>query len=79
MNDHEEKELFYTKLDSAVKQCPSQDTLLILGDFSAVTDTDKEDFEQCVGPRGFGTRNDNSDFLDFAKSHMLRTVRSWFQ
>ncbi len=35
----EEKEMFYAKLDSIVDQCPSRDTLVVLGDFNAVTGT----------------------------------------
>ncbi len=32
-----EKEMFYAKLDSIVDQCPSRDTLVLLGDFNVVT------------------------------------------
>ena len=80
MSDLEEKDLFYTKLDSVVDQCPSRDTLLVLGDFNAVTGTDREGYRECVGPHGSGTRNSNSSYLlDFAKSRKLRIAGSWFQ
>ena len=76
----EEKEMFYAKLDSVVEQCPSRDTLLVLGDFNAVTGTEREGYELCVGPHGSGTRNNNSSlFLNFAKSRRLRIGGSWFQ
>lgn len=79
-SDLEEKEMFYAKLDSVVEQCPSRDTLLVLGDFNAVTGTERAGYELCVGPHGSGTRNVNSSlFLNFAKSRRLRIGGSWFQ
>ena len=79
-SDLEEKEMFYAKLDSIVDQCPSRDTLLVLGDFNAVTGTERAGYELCVGPHGSGTRNVNSSLLlNFAKSRRLRIGGSWFQ
>ena len=76
----EEKEMFYAKLDSVVDQCPSHDTLVVLGDFNAVTGTERAGYELCVGPHGSGTRNVNSSFLlNFAKSRRLRIGGAWFQ
>ena len=76
----EEKEMFYAKLDSVVEQCPSRDTLIVLGDFNAVTGTERAGYELCVGPHGSGNRNVNSSFLlNFAKSRRLRIGGSWFQ
>lgn len=76
----EEKEMFYAKLDSLVDRCPSRDTLVVLGDFNAVTGTERAGYELCVGPHGSGTRNINSSFLlNFAKSRRLRVGGSWFQ
>ena len=76
----EEKEMFYAKLDSVVAQCPPGDTLMVMGDFNAVTGTDREGYEICVGPHGSGTRNVNSSlFLDFARSRRLRIAGSWYQ
>lgn len=34
-----EREMFYFKLDSIIDQCPTCDTLTVLGDFNAVTGT----------------------------------------
>ena len=62
-----------------VDQCPRQDTLLVLGDFNALTGTEREGHETCVGPHGSGTVNQNSTkFFDFARSHGLRMAGSWF-
>ena len=80
MSDLEEKEMFYAKLDSVVDQCPSRDTLIVLGDFNAVTGTERAGYEICVGPHGSGTRNVNSSLLlNFARSRRLRIGGSWFQ
>ena len=74
------KEAFYAKLNSTVEQCPRSDTLLVLGDFNAVTGNCRDGYEPCLGPFGSGIRNVNSSmFLDFAKSRKLRIAGSWFQ
>ena len=45
-----------------------------------MTGTDRDGYETCVGPHGSGTMNENSTkFLDFARSHGLKMVGSWFQ
>ena len=76
----EEKDLFYAKLDSVVEQCPSRDSLIVLGDFNAVTGTERAGYELCVGPHGSGDRNVNGSLLlDFAKFRRLRIGGSWFQ
>ena len=80
VSEFEEKEMFYAKLDSIIDQCPSGDTLMVLGDFNAVTGTLRDGYETCVGPHGSGTRNVNSSlFLDFARSRKLRIAGSWYQ
>ncbi|XP_045124384.1 uncharacterized protein LOC123512207 [Portunus trituberculatus] len=75
-----EEETFYAKLDSVLDQCPCRDALNVLGDFNAVTGTERAGYELCVGPYGSGTRNDNSSFLlNLARSRRLRTADSWYQ
>ncbi|MCP3680346.1 MAG: endonuclease/exonuclease/phosphatase family protein [Gammaproteobacteria bacterium] len=76
----EEKEMFYAKLESVLDQCPRRDTLIVLGDFNAVTGTERAGYELCVGPHGSGTRNTNSSLLlNFARSRRLRIAGSWYQ
>ena len=71
---------FYATLESVVDQCPRQDTLLVLGDFSASTGTDRDGYDTCVSPHGSGTVNQNSMmFLNFERSHGLRVAVSSFQ
>ena len=80
MCEMEEKEMFYAKLDSVLDQCPSRDTLIVLGDFNAVTGTERAGYELCVGPHGSGTRNTNSSLLlNLARSRKLRNAGSWYQ
>ena len=51
-----------------------------MGDFNASTGTDRDGYETCVGHHGSVNVNQNStNFLDFARSHGLRVVGSWFQ
>ena len=58
----ETEEIFYTKLDSVLDQCPRRDALVVLGNFNAVTDT-KRVATSCLGPHVSGTKNDNSSLL----------------
>ena len=56
--------------ESVVDQCPRQDTLLVLRDFTASTGTGRGGYDTCVGPHGSETVNQNSTkFLVFARSH----------
>ena len=48
----EEKEMFYPNLDSVLHQCPRRDALIFLGDFNAVTGTERAGYEICFGPPG---------------------------
>ena len=78
--DQEEKEVFYAKLESLLDRCPRRDVLVVLGDFNAVTGTDRAGYEVCVGPHGSGVRNSNSSFfLNLARSRRLRVAGSWYQ
>ena len=72
--------MFYAKLDSVLDQCSRRNAFIVLGDFDAVTGTERADYETCVGPHCSGTRNDNSSFLlNFARSRRLRVAGSWYQ
>ena len=72
MCETEEKEMFYVKVDSVLDQCPCCDALIVLGDFDAVTSIERAGCDLCVGPHGFGTRNNNSSSIqDLARSRRL--------
>ena len=51
------KGAFHAALASVVDQCPKRDTLRVLEDFNALTGTERDDYETCVGPHGSGTVN----------------------
>ena len=71
------KDELYSTLESVVYHCSRRDTLLVLGDFNALTGTGRHGYETCVGPHGYRTVNqNNTKFLDFAKSHGLRVADS---
>ena len=53
-------EASYAKLHAVVDAVPKSDTLIVLGDFSATTDTSRDGYGACVGPHGSGRR----DFLN---------------
>ena len=58
-----EEKMFHAKLDTVLDQCPCHDALTVLGDFNAVTGTERAGYEICVGSHGSGARNDYSSFL----------------
>ena len=65
----EERKMFYAKFYSKLEQCPRRYALVVLGDFNAVTGTERAYYGICVASHGSGTRNDNNPFLlNFARS-----------
>ena len=52
MSDLTMKDAFCAMLESVVDRCPRRDTLLVLGDFNALTGTERDGYETCVGPMG---------------------------
>jgi len=73
----EDKNLFFNQLESAVNSVSRHDQLILLGDFNAVTGTDRAGFEQVVGNHGSGIPNDNTMFLlTFCAAHGLSILGS---
>ena len=78
--DRAMKEDFYALLDDTVQSVPPGDLLVCLGDFNAVSGTDRLPNDQVLGPFGSGNPNENSDlFLAFARNHRLRIGGSWYR
>ena len=72
--------MLYAKLVSVLDQSPHHEALIVLGDFDAVTGTERAGYELCVGPHGSCIRNDNGSFLlNLARSRRLRIADSWYQ
>ena len=68
------------RLNSVLDQCPLYSALIVLGNFNAVTDTERASYKICVSPRGSGTSNENTCFLlNFARSRRLRIAGAWYQ
>ena len=57
MSDLTVKDAFYATFESVDDQYPRRDILLVLGDFNALTGTDRDGYATCVGPHGSGTVN----------------------
>ena len=45
-----DEKMFYPKLDSVLDQCPRRDALIVLGDFNAVTGTERAGCKMCWSP-----------------------------
>jgi len=78
-SDHE-KDAFYTRLDQAMALTHRNNLILCLGDFNAVSGSDRSVNSTVVGPFGAGIPNDNSErLLDFCIGNNLRINGSWFR
>ena len=74
------KRAFYTHLQMLVNSFPKGYNLIVLGVSNAITGTDRDGYESCVGPHGCRSRDESfSMLLDIAKSQRLRITGSWFQ
>jgi len=73
------KDDFYHQLESLTTTFPPHDKVIVLGDFNAVSGTDRQGYEDVVGNYGAGTVNDNSTrFLSYCCAHRLSIMGSWF-
>jgi len=74
------KDEFYTTLESVITFTRPHDQLVVLGDFSAVTGTNRAGFECVVGNFGSGRPNDNPlRLLTMCAAAKLTILGSWFQ
>ena len=49
------KEGFYAELHAVVDSCSTGDKFVVPRDFNATTGTDKDNYESCVCPHGYGS------------------------
>lgn len=67
------KDAFYRDLDDIFQSIHSRDVRICLGDFNAVTGTDRIPEDQVIGPFDNGVANDNSErFVSFGRDNGLR-------
>ena len=75
-----DKDDFYSTMETLINSVPPHDQIIVLGDFNAVTGTDRTGFENVVGNYGSGTVNDNSSpLLTMCSSINLTVLGSWFK
>jgi len=75
-----DKDTFYQDLDSVYQNLRPTQATVILGDFNAVSGTDRNCYCKVLGPHGSGTSNDNTErLLNFCSGAGLRVAGSWFQ
>lgn len=70
----------YDRFNSLFDWCLSQNSIIFLGDFSAITGMDRAPYELSVGSHNSGNRNDNSfHSVDFVRLRTLRFMDYWYQ
>ena len=79
-NPEDIKEKFYEDLDNLLKTIPSQDKLLVLGDFNARVGTDFQTWEGIIGRNGVGKCNSNGLLLlQTCAEHQLLITNTVFR
>ena len=75
-----DKDSFYNQLEPLISAIPPHDQLLVLGDFNAVTGTDRSGNENVVGNYGSGTPNNNSQqILNMCSMTNTSVIGSFFR
>ena len=74
----EELEQFYSHLEEGVKQCKSNELLLVMGDFNAKVASEKA--ESVIGSHGLGVTNEKGRILqEWCHQNELCIMNTWFQ
>ena len=78
----EQRENFYTKLDSVLQTISNRNIVIVIGDFNAKTGsaTHNEIYHPIIGKYGKGQLNNNGKhLLNFASSNNLKLVNTFFK
>ena len=76
----ETKDKFCDDLDTAVKNMPSNEFFLLLGDSNARVGSDKDIWATCLSHHGIGKMNENRQWLmEFCCIHSFCMTSSFFQ
>ena len=74
------KDMFYENLVSTIRNIPSKEQVVVLGDFSARVDTDHDSWPSCLGQFGVGKMNeDGQRLLELRAFHDLCITNSFFR
>src|SRR5260221_314728 len=74
------KDTFYGQLDDVLRGVNGSDLLVCLGDFNAVSGTQRQPSDVTLGPLASGSPNDNSErFLAICRKNVLRIAGSWYR
>ncbi|VDO60523.1 unnamed protein product [Schistosoma margrebowiei] len=62
-NDYNEdaKDQFYNRLQSIIEKCPTEDLIILMGDFSAKVEMESTGYEDITGLHRLGERNENGE------------------
>ena len=73
------KDMFYENLASIIRNIPSKEQVVVLGDFNARVGADHDSWPSCLGQFGVGKMNENGQrLLELCASHYLRITNSFF-
>ena len=76
----EDKEIFYSTLDSVLTQIPSNHKIILLGDFNARVGRDHSVWENVIGKEGVGNANSNGiQLLTKCAEHQLVITNTLFR
>ena len=75
-----EKDEFWDLVEEEVARVPSGEGLMLAGDVNAHIGSDRDGYEDVIGPYGFGSRNpEGGTLLSLFKNHELRVLNSFFK
>ena len=78
--DPEVKDQFYDDLSDAVSAIPSEEEMILLGDFNARVGSDNEAWSGIIGPHGVGSINENGQrLLEMCTFHDLSVMNTFFK
>ena len=76
----ETKDKFYEDHNTAVKNIPQNEFLLLLGDFNTRVGSDRDIWPTCLGHHGIGNMNENGQWLlEFCCIHNFCVINTFFQ
>ena len=78
--DPEVKDRFYDELSDVVSRIPSEEEMILLGDFNARVGRDNEAWSGSLGPHGVGNVNENGQrLLEMCSFQNLSIMNTFFQ